>query len=363
MGSLDSKVKSGSIFSFVKPLGEALTEYSEKIRPFSKSYPLLEVEERVLNDQVRNYTPPSLTLSPIGDMPSREEIEKIKLLHGKERAEYDNAFKLSQEDILKKKQRLDDIQKLRQAHSNKVGGLAAMGLIGAGAGLTHFGANAYRDYKATRALSELSPELSNMIGDIGRLADVGVEPRHIKELVETQLRSTENTLKDLEIEKSILEKERLNRELQKSDTLIGKMQRSTVGQLLGPLAGGAALAGGGLAAMKVIDTFKNIGVPDPTIEIPIRYNLSKIFEIKPMLAGLDRQMILDYYRMIFRIAPSVGRDIRVSANFIENMVNFGGATPVIMKELAEAQQKISGNSMSLPFDVANTGTQLFSMVR
>jgi hypothetical protein len=232
-----------------------------------------------------------------------------------------------------------------------------VGLVSAGAATTLGGLaiNAIRNRNIEKAFLNLAPETRDMFSTFHQFKGLGFNPRDVKEMTETLVKEKELGMKDLEAE-------RLHNDLDRQNTLMGRIGRTSIGQFLGPLAGGTLVAGGGLAGMKVLDTLSNMGIPDPSLDLSVHQNLQEVIRIKPMLKNIDPSLLLDYYRLIFRIAPSVGRDVHVASNLLEKMVNYGGADHMLMKELAETEKSMK-DRVKTQMDYVNTGNQLFGMSR
>lgn len=393
MSSLNSKIKSASELglagSLAKEFGNMLSNASKSLVPLEKYNTNLfneisSAEKKLAELSSFNPgTPPSITthqesienlinkrdlLDP--ESPKYKSInESIKNKNDFFRLENENyrnqnVFGLAEYNNKKSelKNELDLLNKRKEDWHKSIGtGLGTVGLLGGGIAAS-IGSDYLKARKAQRAFNLLEPEAKLMVSNFKTFEDMGYKPRDMKEMIESLVKEKELGIKDLEERKIGLDTERIKNELDKQDTILGRLSRTSVGQFIGPLAGGAMLAGGGLAAAKVMDTMRSMGPADPMVDIQIKNNLQHVLDTKPMLKGIDRSLLLDYYRLIFRIAPSVGRDVHVASNLLEKMVNYGGADHVLMSELAETEKKMRDNSR-MQMDYINTGSQLFGLAR
>lgn len=128
-------------------------------------------------------------------------------------------------------------------------------------------------------------------------------------------------------------------DLRAKSTLLGKMNSTTMGQLIGPLAAMGAVTGVGLAGKQVMDVMGAAGINvDPSARVASAYGLQRAIEAKPSLRNVDRALLRRYYEIIFTHNPTITRDPITTANLLERFVNFGGSDNSINKELADTEK-------------------------
>lgn len=200
--------------------------------------------------------------------------------------------------------------------------------------------------KVAKGLEQLKerPDLLSQFNEINLMQNVGIEPKHFKELQE--------------IKNKALEYEKLKNEVDKQNTLFGKLSRTSVGQFLGPMATGTAAAIGAGALMSTGNTISNLSIGNPIDNMLLERNLREIVKIKPMLASFDKSLLLDYYKLIYKSAPTaVANNIRVVADLLERAVNYGGIDHNLMRELADTERALR-DPLKSSMDKINFGHNL-----
>lgn len=160
-------------------------------------------------------------------------------------------------------------------------------------------------------------------------------------------------IKGLEFNKLNLEIQKTQNDLARQNTVLGRLGRSSVGQFMGPMAAGIAATAGGVAAMKLGDAAGSLGLPNPLTDFVAEQNIGKIIEIEPSLAHVDRKRLLDYYKILYNNGSKIMKDPYLAAKALRNMIDFGGPSPEMVGNLADAERKMRGR-----FDSINSYSQM-----
>lgn len=233
--------------------------------------------------------------------------------------------------------------------AKQIGTGLSKGIDNATGGLAGYAYDAFmknRSLKKGLARIAENPMIESGYKDLSLMSDLGFRAGDFKDLQELKNKAMESHL--------------LQHDLDKSNTFMGRMSRSTLGQFMGPLA--TATAAGVGASMSVgagnIASAMNIG--NPLTDTILKRNLEEAIRLNPTLAGFNKALLLDYYKIIYNHAPrTVASNPRLVAGLLESFVNFNQINPEVLKQLSDLE-KASQEPLKSKMDLMNMGNNLFN---
>lgn len=223
--------------------------------------------------------------------------------------------------------------------------------------------------RAKRSLGVGNPllEISSMNDQLGTLGmDAGsyntlLNARN-SDLVKTKLESEIKKI-NTDTVKSQLETELLAKKVHQGNTLLGRMDSTSIGQIIAPMATGALIMGGGMAGLKTLDTLGILGsasgLRNPISTVVQRGQLESLYREQPLLREMPEEKILTYLSTINRLAPEVGKIPSVTASLIVKFINYGGPDASLVSGLVDTQNKINQNRQR-SVDIFNLGNSVIN---
>lgn len=163
-----------------------------------------------------------------------------------------------------------------------------------------------------------------------------------------------------ELKKLTMENQKLENELAKQNTIGGRLGRSNFGQIAAPVLGGALLTGGAMAMNEVGNTLSTLQIHNPVIESKMKSNLPKMMQIKPELRSVPKDLLIKYYRLIYKLAPNIASDETTAANILWSLYNTGGSDAAITELLSRAQRSAYRDPLQTTINTIGMGHKLFS---
>lgn len=182
--------------------------------------------------------------------------------------------------------------------------------------------------KLRKEVAMANPQVQQITGMQSHLSSLGISMDKARDLASI----AQSTGKALDSAASMANK----------NTIFGRLNSTSAGQIAAPIVAMSLVGGLGLAAKKVYDVLNASGVNvDPSARLASAYGLERVFQVKPSLREKDPQLIRRYYETIFNTNPSITKDPVATGNLLERMVNFGGSDHALIKDLAETERALS----------------------
>ncbi len=197
-------------------------------------------------------------------------------------------------------------------------------------------ANRNRENLAMR-LGESHP-LTGAYRTMNEIRGLGMTPGDVK------------TLTDIDIARN---------NLAKSNTLMSKMQRTSLGQFGVPLAAAAAVSATSGIASRLGNTAAAItGFQDPTVTLAVNSQLRRVLEVEPRLQDFDLNQIRSYFMVAYKRAPEIMNDPRVAANILLGMLGGArGGDHMFLQQLAKSEKDVTSNGLGFT-DAFGMGTKM-----
>ncbi len=128
-------------------------------------------------------------------------------------------------------------------------------------------------------------------------------------------------------------------ELRQANSLLGKLSRTTGGQLAIPVIAMGAVTAGAMGANRAMSVLGAAGINvDPSARLAAKLGVDRIIKAKPALANYPRAQVERIYEMIFRHSPDLAQDPFTMADAVERALQMGGSDTSYLRELSDYQR-------------------------
>lgn len=138
---------------------------------------------------------------------------------------------------------------------------------------------------------------------------------------------------------SMMKVQQAEHELRQANSILGKLSRTTGGQLAIPVLAMGAVTAGAMGANRAASVLGAAGINvDPSARLAAKLGVDRIIKAKPALANYPRPQVERVYEMIFRHSPDLAQDPFVMADAVERSLQMGGADTSYLRELSDYQR-------------------------
>ena len=138
---------------------------------------------------------------------------------------------------------------------------------------------------------------------------------------------------------SMMKVQQSHHELQQANSLLGRLSRTTGGQLAIPVIAMGAVTAGAMGANKAMSVLGAAGINvDPSARLAAKVGVDRIIRAKPALANYPRAQVERVYEMIFRHSPDLAQDPFTMADAVERALQMGGSDTSYLRELSDYQR-------------------------